>query len=94
MRKTLLTLAVAASLAGGFAVADSPKNTQDLDKVHSQIEELISELGRAEEAHNHNLGGHAQKASDLLNQAAKEVHAAIETVNGAGGKPPSNKPAK
>jgi ABC-type transporter Mla subunit MlaD len=87
MRRALLVLAVSASLAGGLAVADSAKNTQDLDKVHSQIEQLISDLGRAEEAHNHALGGHAQKASDLLNQAAKEVHAAIEMVSGAGSKP-------
>jgi len=90
MRKAVLTLAVAASLAGGTAIAD----TKDLEKVHSQIEEVMTALSHAQAAHHDELGGHAQKAEDSLNEAAKEVRAAIEYANGAGGKPPSTKPAK
>jgi polyisoprenoid-binding protein YceI len=89
MRKALLALAMAAPLAGSFA-ADAAKDTQDLDKIHSQIEETITALGRAQETHHDQLGGHAQKAADLLNQAAHEVRAAIETAS----KPPAAKSPK
>jgi len=84
MRRAMVVLALAASLAGGIAIAD----TKDLEKVHSQIEEANAALGRAQQAHKDELGGHAQKAGELLNEAAKEVRAAIEYAQGAGAKPP------
>jgi hypothetical protein len=87
MRRAVLVLAAAASMAGGIALAD----TKDLEKVKSQIEECITELEKADAAHHDELGGHGSQAKSLLNQAAKEVHAAIETANAAGKKPAGNK---
>ncbi|HXW73624.1 MAG TPA: hypothetical protein VEK10_02310 [Steroidobacteraceae bacterium] len=87
MKKAVLVLVATASLAGGSAVAD----TKDLEKVHSQIEEVMTALSKAQAAHQDELGGHAQKAGEYLNQAAKEVRAAIEYANASGNKAPANK---
>jgi len=43
----------------------------------------MTALSHAQAAHHDELGGHAQKAEDSLNEAAKEVRAAIEYANGA-----------
>jgi len=85
MKRAALVLIASSALAGGYAVAD----TKDLEQVHSQIEQAISALGKAQAAHHDELGGHAQKAGEYLNQAAHEVRAAIETAQGGGAKSPS-----
>ena len=87
MRRAVLVLAAAASMAGGIALAD----TKDLEKVKSEIEACATDLQKADAAHRDELGGHASQAKSFLSQAAKEVNAAIETANGAGKKPAGNK---
>jgi len=90
MKRAALVLIAGSALAGGYAVA---ADTKDLEQVRSQIEQTITALGKAQAAHHDELGGHAQKAGDYLNQAAHEVRAAIETAQGGGAKSP-NKPTE
>jgi hypothetical protein len=75
--KKLLIAASALSLVSGFALAEV-RDWRDLDKVHKHIVESIHEMERARAANHYDMEGHGIKAEDLLRQAEKEVHEAIE----------------
>jgi hypothetical protein len=82
MNKTLLALAVA-SLIGAFANADPVRDWHDLDKVHEHVKESIHELERARAANHYDMAGHGAKAEELLRQAERELHEAVEAAKAA-----------
>ena len=80
MKKILLALAVSAPLVGGSVHADSVRDWHDLDAVHLQVVESIHEMERARRANHYDMDGHGIKAEDLLRQAERELHAAVESA--------------
>jgi uncharacterized membrane protein (DUF106 family) len=71
---TVLTLFT--SIAGAADV----KDWRDLDKVHNQIQSSIKEMERARAANHYDMAGHGAKAEQLLREAEKELHQAIDAA--------------
>jgi hypothetical protein len=77
--KKLLIAASAASLLAGYAVAQV-RDWHDLERVHKHIVEAIHELERARAANHYDLQGHGARAEQLLHDAEKELHEAVEAA--------------
>jgi hypothetical protein len=80
MKKTLLAIAAGAVLTAGLAFAGPVKDWHDLDKVHNHVQEAIHEMEHARAANHYDMAGHGAKAEDLLRQAEKELHDAVEAA--------------
>ena len=83
MKTTLLALAAAATFAAGFAMAEPVKDRHDLEAVHKHVMESIHEMERARAANHYDMAGHGAKAEELLRQAEKELHEAVEAAHQA-----------
>jgi hypothetical protein len=84
MKKMLLVAAAGLSLAAGaIASADPVHDWHDLDKVHNHVMESIHELERARAANHYDMAGHGAKAEELLHQAERELHEAVEAAKAA-----------
>jgi len=77
MKRVLLVTAL--SLAACLAYAGA-KDWHDLAKGHKPIEESIRELERARAASHYDMQGHGAKAEQLLRDAERELHEAIEAA--------------
>jgi hypothetical protein len=77
--KIILT-AMALTLFTGIAGAADINDWRDLDKVHSQIQSSIKEMERARAANHYDMAGHGAKAEQLLREAQKELHQAIDAA--------------
>ena len=75
-----LFIAVALSLIASFAQAAEVKDWRDLELVHKHIQESIREMERARAANHYDMNGHGAKAEQLLREAQKELHEAIEAA--------------
>ena len=67
----------------GMAFADAVRDWHDLDKVHDHVVEAIHELDRARAANHYDMAGHGAKAEQLLHQAERELHEAVEAAKAA-----------
>jgi hypothetical protein len=77
--KTIL-VAAALSLVTCFAYAAEVRDWKDLEKVHQHIQESIREMERARAANHYDMQGHGAKAEQLLREAQKELHEAVEVA--------------
>jgi len=77
MKRVLLAivLAIGACLAYGEV-----KDWRDLEKLHKHIQESIRELERARAANHYDTRGHGERAEQLLREAERELHDAIEAA--------------
>ena len=78
--KNVIWIAVCgASLAtAAVAVADKVHDWHDLEAVHQHVVEAIHEMDRARAANHYDMAGHGAKAEELLHQAERELHEAVE----------------
>lgn len=53
----------------------------DIRSAYEAAGSAISSLNRAQNIHNYHMGGHAQRAIELLQQAQSEMLAAAESTN-------------
>jgi len=83
MKKVMLTAAAAFTFIAGMAFADAVRDWHDLDKVHDHVVEAIHELDRARAANHYDMAGHGAKAEQLLHQAERELHEAVEAAKAA-----------
>ncbi|MEO8005365.1 MAG: hypothetical protein ABI771_10705 [Betaproteobacteria bacterium] len=72
--------AAALALLTGIANAADLKDWRDLDKVHNQIQASIKEMERVRAANHYDMAGHGARAEQLLRDAEKELHQAIDAV--------------
>ncbi|HWY73270.1 MAG TPA: hypothetical protein VNW98_06480 [Burkholderiaceae bacterium] len=77
--KKLLIAASALTLLAGVALAEV-RDWHDLERVHKHIVESIHEMERARAANHYDMQGHGAKAEQLLHEAEKELHEAIEAA--------------
>jgi hypothetical protein len=77
LMKKLLIAASALTLLSGLAFAEV-RDWRDLEKVHKHITESIHEMERARAANHYDMEGHGAKAEQLLRDAQRELHEAIE----------------
>jgi hypothetical protein len=82
MKNVLFALA-ASTLLAGLAYADPVRDWHDLDKVHEHVKESIKEMEHARAANHYDMAGHGAKAEDLLRQAERELHEAVEAAKAA-----------
>ena len=75
----LLIAASVLTLASGLALAQV-RDWHDLERVHKHIVESIHEMERARAANHYDMQGHGLKAEQLLRDAEKELHEAIEAA--------------
>ena len=73
-------IAVAVSLVTSCAFAAEVRDWRDLEKVHQHIQESIKEMERARAANHYDMQGHGAKAEQLLREAQKELHEAVEAA--------------
>jgi hypothetical protein len=83
MKKASLLAITLLTFGTGAAFADKVRDWHDLDKVHAHIVESIHEMERARAANHYDMAGHGAKAEDLLRQAEKELHEAVEAAKAA-----------
>jgi hypothetical protein len=76
----IILAATALTLITGLAGAAEVKDWHDLDKVHNQIQSSIREMERARAANHYDMAGHGAKAEQLLRDAEKELHEAVEAA--------------
>ncbi|HEX4597708.1 MAG TPA: hypothetical protein VH278_07980 [Burkholderiaceae bacterium] len=77
--KKLLIAASALTLLSGLALAEV-RDWHDLERVHKHLVESIHEMERARAANHYDMEGHGIKAEELLRQAEKELHEAVEAA--------------
>ncbi|HEY4038173.1 MAG TPA: hypothetical protein VGM15_05080 [Burkholderiaceae bacterium] len=77
--KKLLIAASALTLLSGLALAEV-RDWHDLERVHKHLVESIHEMERARAANHYDMEGHGAKAEELLRQAEKELHEAVEAA--------------
>lgn len=77
--KSLMTAAVV-SMVFGTAYAAEVRDWHDLHKVHQHVQESIREMERARAANHYDMAGHGAKAEQLLRDAEKELHEAVEAA--------------
>jgi len=83
MKSVIFALAAGLTLAVGIASAEPVRDWHDLDKVHKHVAESINEMQRAREANHYDMAGHGARAEELLRQAERELHAAVEAAKAA-----------
>jgi hypothetical protein len=83
MKKAILAAAAGLALVTGIAGADAVHDWHDLDKVHNHVLESIHEMERARAANHYDMAGHGAKAEQLLRDAERELHEAIEAAKAA-----------
>ena len=89
MKKTITSTFIVGSLllAGGIAVAQRPKENvsarrhPNLAAAQRLIEQAWEKLGAAQQANEFDMGGHAAKAKELIDQANREIKLAAEAAN-------------
>jgi hypothetical protein len=83
---------IVTALAGGLLVATatmaqrppenvSPRRHPNIAAAQRLTEQAFNKIVAAQEANEYDLGGHAQKAKELLEQANKELKLAAEASN-------------
>ncbi len=77
--KKLLIAASALTLFTGLAMAQV-RDWHDLEKVHQHLVQSIREMERARAANHYDMEGHGIKAEQLLREAEKELHQAVEAA--------------
>ena len=80
-RTALLTLAAAAAVVTTLAVAGPERGHPNIIAARKEAQHAIEHMQKAQHANEFDMGGHAQKAIDLLNQAQEEMRIAAETDN-------------
>jgi hypothetical protein len=78
-----LVIASAVALVAGVAFAEPVHDWHDLDAVHKHVQESIHEMERARAANHYDMAGHGAKAEELLHQAERELHEAVDASRAA-----------
>ena len=80
MKKTAVIVAFCFAFVAGAALAERVHDWHDLDEVHKHVTEAIHEMERARAANHYDMDGHGAKAEQLLRDAEKELHEAVESA--------------
>jgi hypothetical protein len=73
--KTILLTAVLA-FTGGVLTAGPMRHHPNLEKAQGDLNAAWEHITAAQQANEYDMGGHAQKAKDLINTAKEEVRMA------------------
>ena len=80
-RIALLAIAAGAAIVTTLAVAGPERGHPNIIAARKAAQVAIEHMHKAQRANEFDMGGHAQRAIDLLNQAQDEMRLAAETDN-------------
>ena len=80
MKKLTAPLIVAGLAVSAALIAGPVKDWHDLHAVHEKIQTAIKDLERARAANHYDMKGHGIKAEQLLREAERELHEAVEAA--------------
>ncbi len=80
MTKTLAMFMGIALLAGAAYAAPFPRHP-NLGAAHNHLAMAMEKITAAQKANEFDMGGHARKAKELIEQAQKELVEAAEAAN-------------
>ncbi len=66
--------------AGGMLVAQGPRRP-NLEAAQQFIDQAMNRISAAQQANEFDMGGHAQRAKDLLQRASREIRQAANAAN-------------
>ncbi len=66
--------------AGGMLVAQGPRHP-NLEAAQQLVDQAIGRVSSAQQANEFDMGGHAQRAKDLLMRASNEIREAARAAN-------------
>lgn len=87
MVKLISSSLLCLALLGGSAIAKEPvrnvsaRRHPNIAAAQKLVAQAYTKVEAAQKANEFDLGGHAQKAKDLLDQVNQELKAAAETAN-------------
>jgi hypothetical protein len=76
----LLPIVASLVFVSGLAYAAEVRDWHDLEKVHQHLQEAIKEMEHARGANHYDMDGHGAKAEQLMHDAEKELHQAVESA--------------
>jgi hypothetical protein len=79
--KTRFALLALAAVATTLAFAGPERGHPNIIAARKAAQVAIEHMQKAQRANEFDMGGHAQRAIDLLNQAQEEMRVAAETDN-------------
>jgi hypothetical protein len=79
MKKIILAAVLGAMLGAGVMAYAAGKHP-NLNEAHNLVLKAMEKIDAAQKANEFDLGGHAQKAKDLLAQAEGEIKQAKEAA--------------
>ena len=82
MKKFIIAAVLGAVVGAGITAFAAPKH-QNIVDAHDAIVKALGKIDDAQKANEFDLGGHAAKAKDLLNQAEPELKQAAEAATAA-----------
>jgi len=92
MKRILMAVVTVLALTGGLVAAGrparnvSPNRHPNLAAAQRLVREAFGKITAAQRANEWDMGGHAQKAKELLDQASNEIKQAAEAANENGAK--------
>jgi hypothetical protein len=78
---TALVLGLALTTASAAPVKNIGKKHPNLAAAQKLLDQAFNKVTAAQKANEYDLGGHAAKAKDLIEQASAELKAAAVTAN-------------
>ncbi|MBS2029121.1 MAG: hypothetical protein JST54_14555 [Deltaproteobacteria bacterium] len=81
MKKFIVGSLVGASLTFAAVAIAGPDKHPNLTKAHEALTQAANHITAAQKANEYDMGGHAAKAKDLIDQAIAEVKQAREAAN-------------
>jgi DnaJ-class molecular chaperone len=83
MKTTIAAVVAGLVLSGGVAAAKPVQNVRrpNLAAAQRHLAQAFEKITDAQKANEYDMGGHAAKAKDLIEQAANELKAAAEAAN-------------
>ncbi|MGD0914655.1 MAG: hypothetical protein ABR928_22395 [Terracidiphilus sp.] len=66
--------------AGGMLVAQGPRHP-NLEAAQQLVDQAFTRISAAQQANEFDMGGHAARAKDLLQQASREIRQAAHAAN-------------
>lgn len=82
MNRRLIAVTLMSFMAG-VAMAAKVRDWHDLDAVHTHVVQALKEMDRARAANHYDMDGHGARAEQLLHDAEKELHEAVESAKAA-----------
>jgi len=78
MKNLYLALAMAVAFASGAFTMAQVRDWHDVEKVHNHVLEAMHELEHLQRANGYGMGGHGERADQLLHQAEHELDMAVQ----------------